>query len=90
MEYTDYSMKKDSDNFRHSSILDIIDYLKEKGVNMMIYEPIINENNFKGIKVEKDFEKFISESDLIVANRLYEELKVVKEKVYTRDLFMRD
>lgn len=84
------SMKKDSDNFRHSSILDIIDYLKEKGVNMMIYEPIINENNFKGIKVEKDFEKFISESDLIVANRLYEELKVVKEKVYTRDLFMRD
>ncbi|ACJ75343.1 UDP-glucose 6-dehydrogenase [Thermosipho africanus Ob7] len=84
------AMKKDSDNFRHSSILDVIDYLKEKGVNMIIYEPIIKEDNFKSIKVERDFEKFISVSDLIVANRLYEELKIVKEKVYTRDLFERD
>ncbi|MBB6062814.1 UDPglucose 6-dehydrogenase [Thermosipho japonicus] len=84
------AMKKDSDNFRHSSILDIIDYLKERGMNMIIYEPIIKEDSFKGIKVEKDFDRFINESDLIVANRLYSELKNIKNKVYTRDLFERD
>jgi len=84
------AMKKDSDNFRHSSILDVIDFLKEKGINMVIYEPLIKEDSFRGIKVEKNFDRFIRESDLIVANRLYEELKVVKEKVYTRDLFERD
>lgn len=84
------AMKKDSDNFRYSSILDIIDYLKEKGINMIIFEPIIKEDSFKGIKVEKDFNKFIEETDLIVANRLYDELKSVKDKVYTRDVFERD
>ncbi len=84
------AMKKNSDNFRHSSILDIVDLLKEKGIDMVIYEPLIKEDNFKDIKVEKDFEKFINETDLIVANRLYEELKKVKYKVYTRDLFERD
>ncbi|MGC9797289.1 nucleotide sugar dehydrogenase [Fervidobacterium riparium] len=84
------AMKKDSDNFRHSSILDVIDFLKEKDINMVIYEPLIKEDSFRGIKVEKNFDRFIKESDLIVANRLYEELKVIKEKVYTRDLFERD
>jgi UDPglucose 6-dehydrogenase len=84
------AMKKDSDNFRHSSILDVIDYLKEKGISMLIYEPLIKEDSFRGIKVEKKFDSFIKESDLIVANRLYEELKVVEEKIYTRDLFERD
>lgn len=83
-------MKKDSDNFRHSAILDIIDYLKEAGVEVVIYEPIIKENLFNGCKVINNFDSFKEVSDIILANRLYEELEDVKEKVYTRDVFRRD
>lgn len=83
-------MKKDSDNFRHSAILDVIDYLKEAGVEVVIYEPIIKEDLFNGCKVINNLDSFKEVSDIILANRLYEELEDVKEKVYTRDVFRRD
>lgn len=83
-------MKKDSDNFRHSAILDVIEILKKKGADIIIYEPLIGENEFMGCKVEKDLDRFKSISDVIVANRIWEEIKDIGEKVYTRDLFNRD
>jgi UDPglucose 6-dehydrogenase len=83
-------MKKGSDNFRHSAILDVIEYLKEAGVEVIIYEPIIKENLFKGCKVVNNLDSFKEVSDVILANRLYEELGDVKGKVYTRDVFRRD
>ena len=83
-------MKKGSDNFRHSAILDVIEYLKKAGVEVIIYEPIIKENLFKGCKMVNNLDSFKEVSDIILANRLYEELEDVKEKVYTRDVFRRD
>ncbi|WP_372590333.1 nucleotide sugar dehydrogenase [Fervidobacterium pennivorans subsp. carthaginiensis] len=83
-------MKKDSDNFRHAAILDIIKILKDIGAQVIIYEPLIEENEFMGCKVEKDMLRFKEMSDVILANRMFEELKDVEQKVYTRDLFGRD
>jgi UDPglucose 6-dehydrogenase len=71
-------MKSNSDNSRSSAILDIIDILEENNVNIIIYEPTINKN---------DFDAFIKKSDLIIANRIDEKLLPYKDKVYTRDLF---
>lgn len=84
------TMKSGSDNFRSSAIQDIIDNLKEKEKNIIIYEPTLNEEIFNGCKVIKDLERFKSESSIIMANRLEKELEDVKEKVYTRDLFGKD
>ncbi|ABR30927.1 UDP-glucose 6-dehydrogenase [Thermosipho melanesiensis] len=83
-------MKKDSDNFRQSAILDVMDILKEKGYEIIIYEPVIKEKEFEGIKVEKNLEKFKKISDVILANRMFKDLEDVEGKVYTRDLFNRD
>ena len=82
-------MKADSDNFRESSIFGVIDYLKERGIETIVYEPGL-EGNSSGIlvgRVEKDLEKFKKGSDLIIANRLDESLRDVIYKIYTRDLF---
>jgi UDPglucose 6-dehydrogenase len=84
------TMKKDSDNFRHAAILDIIKLLKDKGAQVVIYEPLIKENEFMGCIVEKDIVRFKKVSDIILANRLFEDLTDIEEKVYTRDLFNRD
>ncbi|KUJ94912.1 MAG: UDP-glucose 6-dehydrogenase [Desulfonauticus sp. 38_4375] len=85
------TMKKDSDNFRNSSILDILDLLKEYGqFRIIIYEPLIKEKTFKEIPVVNNLEEFKQMCDLILANRMSTELNDVKEKVYTRDLFNRD
>ena len=82
-------MKKGSDNFRKSAIFDVINNLKEKGANIVIYEPNLEGEYFEGMKLIRDFEEF-KKVDLILANRLEDELKDVETKVYSRDLFNRD
>ena len=84
------TMKSGSDNFRASAIQEIIDRLKLEGVDVIIYEPTLKAEQFNNCKVINNFEEFSKKSDVILANRLEEELKSVKDKVYTRDLYSRD
>ena len=84
------TMKKDSDNFRASAIQGVIERLKEEDVEILIYEPTLKAEEFNGCKVVNDFNIFAEESDVIIANRLEDQLKNVKDKVYTRDLYSRD
>ncbi|TES47649.1 nucleotide sugar dehydrogenase [Halalkalibacterium halodurans] len=84
------TMKTGSDNFRQSAILDVMTRLKDKGVEVVVYEPALDATEFDGSKVIEDFAEFKKMSDVIVANRLSDDLKEVAEKVYTRDLYTRD
>ena len=81
------SMKDGSDNFRESAILDIIDILKKEKITIYIYEPLLEKSIIEGATIKNSINDFISLSDIIVANRLSDELKHVSGKVYSRDLF---
>ena len=84
------TMKANSDNFRCSAIQSIMEKLKDNNIEIIIYEPSFKLDEFEGYKVIKNFNDFANMSDVILANRLEEELSSCKSKVYTRDLYSRD
>ncbi|WP_180190496.1 nucleotide sugar dehydrogenase [Acinetobacter sp. YH01009] len=80
-------MKAGSDNFRDSAIQDIMHELMEYNINIIIYEPTLNTETFENYNLCNNLNEFLSNTDIILANRIHEDLEIVKNKVYTRDLF---
>ena len=83
-------MKSNSDNYRESAILGIIERLKEKNVDIIIYEPQINQDKLEGLTIINDLNEFMSKSEIIIANRYHPELEKAKNKIYSRDINNKD
>lgn len=84
------TMKTDSDNFRQSAIQGVMKRIKGKGIEVVVFEPTLEEDTFFNSKVYHDFDAFMEECDVVIANRLSSELKPFEDKIYTRDVFNRD
>ena len=83
-------MKEGSDNFRESSIQDVIKLITSKRIKVIIFEPLVGDDSFDGLEVVNDFEEFSMQSEIILANRMNNELNSVSDKVFTRDIFNLD
>ena len=84
------TMKQKSDNFRQSSIQKVMERIRNKGIRVVIFEPLLKEGTFMDMQVIRELEVFKAEADVILANRCSADLNDVLNKVYTRDLYFRD